>query len=105
MLFGHFNERAVNECTALRLNAFRFEHFEKLVEENFVKMGFLHLVGKEPNGLRVGNGVMGGNAEKVLKRFAVANKEFGHLVGEVVLRFEYDDFEHEEDIMVEKPKK
>jgi hypothetical protein len=40
------------------------------------------------------------DAEKVLKRFAVADEEFGHLIGEVVLRFEYDDFEHEDDIEV-----
>jgi hypothetical protein len=40
--------------------------------------------------------VIEGNAEKILKGFAVANEELGHLVGEIVLRFEYDDFEHED---------
>jgi hypothetical protein len=44
--------------------------------------------------------VIRSDSEKVLKRFAVANEELGHLVREIVLRFEYDDFEHEEDIEV-----
>jgi hypothetical protein len=52
------------------------------------------------------------DAEKALKRFAVANTVLsassgltaacllGHLVGKVILGFEDDDFEHEEDIEV-----
>ncbi|MDR3108088.1 MAG: hypothetical protein LBU65_00165, partial [Planctomycetaceae bacterium] len=38
--------RAVNECTASRLNAFLFERCEELVEEEFVEMSIIRLVGK-----------------------------------------------------------
>jgi hypothetical protein len=52
------------------------------------------------------------DAEKALKRFAVADTVFsassgltaacllGHLIGEIVLRFEDDDFKHEQDLEV-----
>jgi hypothetical protein len=72
----HSNECAVNERDTVRLNVFRFEHFEKLIEKGFIEVSVLHLFGKEPNGLCIGNGVIDRDAEKILKGFAVADTVF-----------------------------
>ncbi|MDR3110581.1 MAG: hypothetical protein LBU65_13000 [Planctomycetaceae bacterium] len=40
------------------------------------------------------------DAEKILKGLTVTDKELGHLVGEVILEFQDDNFEHEDDIKI-----
>jgi hypothetical protein len=43
MLTRNFNKSAVNERAALRFDAFRFKHFEELIEKGFVEVSVLHL--------------------------------------------------------------
>jgi len=56
--------------------------------------------GKEPDRFGIGNDVAVGKAEseKDAKGNTVTDQEFGIVVGEVIEFFEYEDFEHEDNI-------